>query len=115
MYDTASGEGLVCVNGRCISNKKKQKFKVHNEYEMGLHGSNRRGTGRKGPPSRRKRIRPGQRHNGIPMNPYENLDEQDDNDLFDYGEEMYDDFDEFEMDEDHYTDGKVYNASGNKP
>ena len=28
---------------------------------------------------------------------------------------LYDDFDEFEMDEDHYTDGKVYNASGNKP
>ena len=49
------------------------------------------------------------------MNPYENLDEEDDDDLFDYGEEMYDDFDEFEMDEDHYTDGKVYNASGNKP
>ena len=56
MYDTASGEGLVCVNGRCISNKR--KMRMHNEYEMGFNGTNpNRKGGRKGPPSRRKKIR----------------------------------------------------------
>lgn len=36
MYDPVSGEGLVCVNGRCISNKR--KFQVHDEKHIGLKG-----------------------------------------------------------------------------
>mmetsp|Transcript_36409 Transcript_36409/g.44498 ORF Transcript_36409/g.44498 Transcript_36409/m.44498 type:complete len:147 (+) Transcript_36409:583-1023(+) len=45
MYDPVSGEGLVCVNGRCISNKR--KFQVHDEDEVGLKsGRRRRNRGR---------------------------------------------------------------------
>ncbi len=80
MYDPLSGEGLVCVNGRCISNKR--KFQVHDEKHMGLHGGNRRQ--RKGPAKRRKRI---PRHNGIPMNPYENIDGEDEQDQDDQSSE----------------------------
>ena len=36
MYDPATGEGLVCVNGRCISNKK--KMQMHDENSLGLNG-----------------------------------------------------------------------------
>lgn len=43
MYDPISGEGLVCVNGRCISNKR--KFQVHDEKHMGLKGGQRRKQG----------------------------------------------------------------------
>ncbi len=80
MYDPLSGEGLVCVNGRCISNKR--KFQVHDEKHMGLRGGNRRQ--RKGPAKRRKRI---PRHNGIPMNPYENVDAEDEQDQDDESSE----------------------------
>ena len=46
MYDPATGEGLVCVNGRCISNKK--KFQMHDEDDIGLHsGRRRRRNGRR--------------------------------------------------------------------
>ena len=43
MYDPATGEGLVCVNGRCISNKK--KMQMHDENALGLRS---RGGGRPG-------------------------------------------------------------------
>ena len=43
MYDPVSGEGLVCVNGRCISNKR--KFQVHDEKHIGLKSGNRRREG----------------------------------------------------------------------
>jgi len=44
MYDPVSGEGLVCVNGRCISNKR--KFQMHHEDQIGLHANRRRRKGR---------------------------------------------------------------------
>ena len=44
MFDPATGEGLVCVNGRCISSKK--KMQLSEEREMGFR--NRRGAGRGG-------------------------------------------------------------------
>ena len=40
MYDPATGEGLVCVNGRCISNKK--KMQMHDENALGLRSGNGR-------------------------------------------------------------------------
>ena len=58
MYDPVSGEGLVCVNGRCISNKR--KFQVHDEKHIGLKSGNRR----RDPPSRRKKIKPGGKKHG---------------------------------------------------
>jgi hypothetical protein len=67
MYDPVSGEGLVCVNGRCISNKR--KFQVHDEKQIGLQSGNRR----KAPPQRKKRIG-GRNSNAIP---YEELSEED--------------------------------------
>ena len=108
MYDPASGEGLVCVNGRCISNKR--KFQVHDENQMGLNSQGRR---RREPPSRRKRIRP--RHNGIPMNPYENMDENDisGNDSDDEDLVPFEEHDE--LLNENFRDGKIYNYSGNKP
>ena len=78
MYDPLSGEGLVCVNGRCISNKR--KFQVHDERQLGLHNDGSRRRGQRQPPPKRKKIRP--RHNGIPANllekagvDYEDVDE----------------------------------------
>jgi len=66
MYDPISGEGLICVNGRCISNKR--KMQVHDEKHIGLKSGNRR----KAPPQSKKRIL-GKNQNGIPPNPYETL------------------------------------------
>ncbi len=66
MYDPVSGEGLVCVNGRCISNKR--RMQVHDERHIGLKSGNRI----KAPPQTKKRIG-GKSHNGIPPNPYETL------------------------------------------
>ena len=103
MYDPLSGEGLVCVNGRCISNKR--KFQVHDEKHVGLRGGQRR----KDPPKRRKKI--GRRHNGIPLNPYENIGEEsseieDDDELIPFEDTDFEQVD---------RDGKVFNASGIKP
>lgn len=110
MYDPLSGEGLVCVNGRCISNKR--KFQVHDEKHMGLRGGNRRQ--RKGPAKRRKRI---PRHNGIPMNPYENIDEEDEQDQDDQSSEEDPDLVPFEdqdelLDDQSFRDGKITNYGG---
>jgi len=109
MYDPLSGEGLVCVNGRCISNKR--KFQVHDEKHIGLRGGNRRQ--RKAPPKKRKKI---PRHNGIPMNPYENIAEVSEEDE-DSEEELdlvpFEDQDDL-LDES-FRDGKVYNYGGQKP
>ena len=99
MYDPLSREGLVCVNGRCISNKR--KFQVHDEKHIGLRSGNRRGNGQGGGVGgRRRKRRPGAsknpRHNGIPMNPYENLNSiEEEDELYedDYGDE-YDDEDD---------------------
>ena len=52
MYDPLSGEGLVCVNGRCISNKR--KFQVHDEKHLGLRGGNRR----RQPAAKGKKVNP---------------------------------------------------------
>lgn len=149
MYDPLSGEGLVCVNGRCISNKR--KFQVHDEKHIGLQGGNRRrnaqGGGQRGGQGGRRRRGGGAakrqtgrgRHNGIPMNPYENLDniideedegydeayfledaEADDNELMDDEDEYGDENDlvPFQDQEDlldeSYREGNVYNYSGNK-
>ena len=35
MYDPVTGEGLVCVNGKCISNR--NKFHIHDERATGLY------------------------------------------------------------------------------
>lgn len=75
---------------------------------MGIRGGNRRREG----PVKRKKV--GRRHNGIPLNPYEQIDEESD--------EQYDedtdlvpfegqDFEFAEVD----RDGKVFNASGERP
>lgn len=39
MYDPATGEGLVCVHGRCVSNKK--KMQLTEEHELGFRGRGR--------------------------------------------------------------------------
>ena len=45
MYDRLSHEGLICVAGRCISNKRKMQFSDQNQ--MGLNAGNTgRGRGR---------------------------------------------------------------------
>ena len=51
MYDPATGEGLVCVNGRCISNKK--KMQMHDENSLGLNSRPGYGGGANG--GKRKR------------------------------------------------------------
>ena len=115
MYDPLSREGLVCVNGRCISNKR--KFQVHDEKQIGLRGGNRRQ--RKAPPRRRKRI---PRHNGIPMNPYQNIaGNENDEDLEDDGSSEeepdlvpFEDKGELDNDET-FRDGKITNYGGQNP
>ena len=106
MYDPLSREGLVCVNGRCISNKR--KFQVHDESQMGLRGGRRRRNNEA--PSRRKRIRPRGRSNSIPMNPYEDLDEDDEEEDLD----LLPFEDQDELLNENFKDGKVYNYSGGK-
>ena len=54
MFDPATGEGLVCVNGRCISNKK--KMQLNEEETMGMR--KKRAPGQKSPFSRPKETRP---------------------------------------------------------
>ena len=114
MYDPLSGEGLVCVNGRCISNKR--KMRMHDEDQIGINGSNnKRGNRRKNPPQRKKRVRP--QHNGIPMNPYENIDPSEE-DKIESEDEDADDLvpfeDQEELLDENFRDGNVYNYSGNK-
>ena len=104
MYDPLTREGLVCVNGRCISNKR--KMQMHHEDQIGLHGGNGRGrrrgglgqNGRNTQNGRGRRGRAGTaagraRHNGIPLNPNENLDEIDEdqleNDSYEYQLDEY--------------------------
>ena len=53
MYDPATGEGLVCVNGRCISNKK--KMQMHDENSLGLNGRPGYGGSANGGGKRKKR------------------------------------------------------------
>ena len=133
MYDPLTREGLVCVNGRCISNKR--KFQMHHEDQIGLHsgkgknGRRRQGLNRRNARNgRRKGTTAGRsRHNGIPMNPYEDLDAIEEEQQLedgldeDYGEE--DDYDEDgllpfenqdELLDENFRDGNVYNYSGNK-
>ena len=76
---------------------------------MGLRGGRRRRNNQ--PPSRRKRIRPrGRQSNAIPMNPYENMDEDEEDDDLDLL--PFEDQEEL-LDED-FRDGNVYNYSGGK-
>ena len=128
MYDPLSGEGLVCVNGRCVSNKR--KFQVHDEKQLGLRSGNRRRRKKNGPP-RRKRVNGmggvggrrnnSSRQNGIPMNPYENLEADTEDFEEEYGEEEDEDDDEDYVFEDQdfeempARDGKVFTADGSKP
>ena len=137
MYDPMSGEGLVCVNGRCVSNKR--KFQVHEERELGLRSGDRRrrrrGGGERDPARRRRAGRFGggvggrrnndRRSNGIPMNPYEGLADLDDEELEELVDEEFEDdysddddmlFDGQDLEElKADRDGKVYHAGGQKP
>ena len=93
---------------------------MHDEDQLGINGgnNNRRGNRRKKPPQRKKRVRP--QHNGIPLNPYENLDpyaeeeEIESEDDEDADDDLVPFEDQEELLDENFRDGNVYNYSGNK-